>query len=334
MSEKQPQNKLVTINWSKVVNRLTLVISIGVIVNLIIIYFASEEFSLSQLLQFNPWYLLLALLFGLFPVFGHAFEIKIWSHYFKKDLSLRAALRVSVSTILGSAVTPTMVGGGPVKWGLLMHYSLRSGQAAAMLTFSALQELLFFLIIIPISIIVSDRIGINVINRLSNKLAGQLPAILIGAFVVIVVVAVIWMLLKRSSFGQKMRQRVRASFEDFKNAYTLIAKEGKGYFLGTWVINVLRWVSRFMVVLCLVKGLAITADQKELFLLQWMIYLGMTATPTPGGSGGAEAAFFLVFKALIPGNVIGVIILAWRFCVDYARLIFSAVMVNFFQRKD
>ena len=43
------------------------------------------------------------------------------------------------------------------------------------------------------------------------------------------------------------------------------------------------------------------------FLLQWVIFTVMVFVPTPGASGGAEAAFLLVYSALLPVRIIGIL---------------------------
>lgn len=334
MTAPEQKPGIFNLDWKKVVNRLTILISVGVLINVLIVYFISGEFKLENLLAFNPWFLLLSLFFGVLPMFWHAVEILIWARYFDLKLHPVDAFRISVSTVLGSAVTPTMLGGGPVKWGLLVHYGLRSGQAAAVVTFAGLQDLVFLLGMIAVSVLLSDRIGPEVFSQIFEKFSGKAPTVaLIGAGIVLLLALLVY-LLGRTEFGRKFRRKLLDSYGDFRDAYKLLAAHGKWYFLAATTATTFRWLSRFLVVLTLAAGLSIDTDYTELMVSQWMVYSSMTAMPTPGAAGGAEAVFYLVYKNYIPKELIGVLIFAWRFFTEYMRLIFAAVMVNFFQRKN
>jgi uncharacterized protein (TIRG00374 family) len=320
-------------NWQKVVNRLTLLISIGIIANLLIVYFFSGEFKLELLFKFRVGYLFLAFLFGILPMMIHALEIKLWAYYFGLNLSLKRSLNISASTILGSALTPTFLGGGPVKWAMLTHYGLRSGQAAAITTFTGIQDAIFLLMIITVSVFLSDRVGVNIFERLFNNFGQKLPIILAVIAGAVIIGFVVIRLLGRSVKGRKILSKLRETYKDFKQAYKLIAKNGWLYLAAAVFTTTLRWMSRFMVIFWLAKGLSIDTDYVELILANWLVYTGMTAVPTPGAAGGAEAMFYLVYKPLIPKPYMPVVIFAWRLFTEYMRLITAAVLVSLFNAK-
>ncbi len=328
MENKAQNSAPIKFNWKKVINRLTIIISIGVVLNVFLVYFLTDDFKPSLFLEFNPFYLFLAVVFGVLPMIIHAFEIKLWAHYFDLHLSFKNSFRISVSTILGSAATPTMLGGGPVKWGMLMHYGLRSGQAAAVTTFTGLQDFVFLLMVITFSVFTSDRVGVDVFRKLFVKMTDKLPITLLIIAGVVLVIFILFKVLQQTSRGQKIIQFLKTALTDFKQAYAMLAKHGKWYFLAAVGTTTLRWMSRFLVVLWLVLGLGIQTDYLDVVLSNWLVFTSMTAVPTPGAAGGAEAVFYLVYKPLIPAHYLALVMFAWRFCTEYMRLIFAAVSVN------
>jgi uncharacterized membrane protein YbhN (UPF0104 family) len=58
----------------------------------------------------------------------------------------------------------------------------------------------------------------------------------------------------------------------------------------------------------------------EFFLFQWLVFTVMTFTPTPGGSVGAEAAFYFIYQSYIPGEIVALATAGWRFLTYYFQL--------------
>ncbi len=328
MTESQNQSNQLDIDWNKTINRLVLIIGIGILINLAFNYFISGEFQLKELLGFSPFSLFLAFILAVSPWVAHAIEIIIWTDFFKNKVSFKEALRISIATDLGSAITPTMVGGAPIKLGMLMRKGLSSGQSAAMIMFNGIEDLCFFLLMIPISIIFSDRIGVEILNEIVKGLTGKLSTMLIVAASFLVICGILFYLFKKFSFGDRIRGKIRASLVDFKEAMTLIAKNGKTAFLLATFAICTRWITRFFILISLINGFGVVADLTEVYLSEWLVYMGMTVTPTPGAIGGAEGTFYLVYRPLIPQDVIGPIMFAWRFFNYYLLLILSALFLN------
>lgn len=317
-----------SIDWNKALRRLTLIIGIGVVLNLFFTYFLSGDFQWSKFIAFRPEYLLAAFILAIYPWIAHAWEIMIWSNFFRKPMSFRDATTVSVATDLGAAITPTMVGGAPIKLGMLMRKGLKSGQAAAMVIFTGIEDMIFMILMVPLSVWLSDRIGVDVLWRtLFAEGSGMLRTLIVVAILAVLVVLA-GMLLSKWSFGRKLRNKVKEILKEFMEAMAMIGSRGKGHFLLATLAIISRWISRFLILVCLVKGLEIDTSYAELFLNEWMVYVGMTVTPTPGAIGGAEGAFYLVYKNLLPTDDIGVIITVWRFFNYYLLLILSAIFLN------
>ena len=330
MSEEKQQRSgfWANFDWNKTVKRLIVIITIGFLGNLLFSYFLSDSIGFDKLLEFNPLWLLLAFVGAIFPWIGHAWEIQTWASFFKKKMTFKKALKISVATDLGSAITPTMVGGAPVKLGMLMRRGLTSAEAAAMVTLTAIEDFVFIAIMIPIAIYFSDNIGISVLDGAFTDLPSKLPYILAFLAGVVVVSVIFYKILKQFDFVQKVKKFVVDTIKDFVNVFGMIAKDGKLAFLMSVLFIGSRWVSRFLIVIFLVKGLDLALDYKELFLSQWMIYAGMTVTPTPGAMGGAEGLFYFVFKDLIPQDFMGIIVTTWRFFTYYLILLLAVLYIN------
>jgi hypothetical protein len=67
--------------------------------------------------------------------------------------------------------------------------------------------------------------------------------------------------------------------------------------------------------------------QPLLFMaLQVIVFALVTFVPTPGGAGGAEAMFSLLYRAFLPAGAIGMVTTAWRFLTFYFLVLVAAVL--------
>ncbi|MCB0501138.1 MAG: flippase-like domain-containing protein [Bacteroidetes bacterium] len=332
--DDQKTNQSASTDWNKVVKRLSVIVGIGFLVNIIIVVFLSESFDPTIFLTFKPEYILLAFIIAVVPIYLHGYTLKIWGDFFKYNFNFKEAVNVSATSLLGSAVTPTMFGGGPLKLGLLMMNGFRMGQAAAVVTIGSIQDIIAFIVLVISSIYLSETVDMSMLFDKIVHLDFNLIQYLIIAGVLIGGILIAKIVIARSTFGMKIIRAIRRTFIDFKASYQLIIQNGKLYFLWTTVINIIRWVSIYAILMILVAGLGISKiDYLEIWSLQWIVFSGMTFTPLPGGAGGAEATFYFVYKSFFSEDIIVGLILVWRFFEAYFRLIFAALLVVFFSRK-
>ena len=54
---------------------------------------------------------------------------------------------------------------------------------------------------------------------------------------------------------------------------------------------VAQWLTRFCILLAVVKMLGLEADFHKMLLLQWMVFVAILVTPTPGGTGVPRQVF-------------------------------------------
>ena len=54
--------------------------------------------------------------------------------------------------------------------------------------------------------------------------------------------------------------------------------------------------------------------------------LGLYFSPTLGGLGVAEAGFVVLFSELLPGGLVGIMAVLWRFTAEYLPFLLGAVV--------
>jgi len=319
--------------FATTVRRLALVVGVGVIASLLLSYFFSGNLELRRLLEVRPAFLVLALALVLYPWAAHAVEMKIWARFFGRRLAFGRAMSIAVATDVGAAVTPTLVGGGPVKGAMLARAGFRPGEAAVMVVLCGLEDLAFFVVLLGAGVALSDRIGIEAIVR---ALAGAAHGYWVLALVTLAMIVAVGLVLRygRHEVIRRVRSFLGIALEDALGAVRTISRRGAPYFLLAAAAIMTRWVSRFLVLVVLLMGLRIEAPYLEVFLSEWMVYVGMTVTPTPGAAGGAEAMFYLVFRDLVPAAHLGVVMAAWRFLNGYFLLVIAGLALPWIIRSS
>src|SRR4051812_17267936 len=125
-----------------------------------------------------------------------------------------------------------------------------------------------------------------------------------------------------------MRRRTARTLGEVREVRRMGVERGEGRFVLTQLITAVQWSCRYSVVTALAYFLAPQkhVDPVLFFLLQWVVFTALNFVPTPGASGGAEAAFVLVYSALLPESVIGIATAGWRFLTFYVQLALGSVI--------
>ena len=139
-------------NLDKMLRRLFWVVGIGVLGHLTYSLLTTDREQFSQLVAFSWGWFLLAMVLAVIPWFWHSIRLLIWSDFLKQKIQFTEVLQIVVATDLGSAVTPSWVGGGPVKVGLLHQKGFSLAASTMLLALASFEDILFYVLFIPISI--------------------------------------------------------------------------------------------------------------------------------------------------------------------------------------
>lgn len=318
--------------------RLALVlIPFGVLGNLALSWATTDRTLLARLPELPRGYLYLALALGLVPWFTNALRLLVWTRFIGTELSFRDAFRIVLGGELGSSVLPSSSGGEIFRWGMMMQRGLSPGTAASVIALGHAEDSLFFLLALPLAAVLSSAWDLPILRSVAGQIEGSALQVAAVAAAVVVVLAVAFRLVLRGHLGARARRsglrlaarvrgRLRRAWGDFRDVYRLVVQRGKSRFLLTMGITAVQWICRYSVVSALAAFLGAEVDPVLFFLLQWVVFTVMLFIPTPGASGGAEAAFYLVYSALLPAPIVGLMTAGWRFLTFYLQLALGAVI--------
>ncbi|MCC6461081.1 MAG: flippase-like domain-containing protein [Saprospiraceae bacterium] len=301
--------------------RLLPIICIGVLLNLLVSWYTAGPGGWHLGAAFSLRYVLLAAVLSLLPWFWHCVRLWIWGRFFGVAISWRNLLRIAVATDVGGSIAPQAVGGAPLKITMLVQQGYSTGKATLLTLLSGVEDAIFFAMVIPVSLLLLPAQEFVGWQKLSHMLQQYGAPILLG-LVLFGGLSVFVRKIRRRRKGVSASASSWAVFaQDFKAAVWLIYTQGRWPFFLSLLALTAQWLTRFSILVAMLLAFGLSDQLLHFFLLQWMIFVAMVLTPTPGGAGGTEAAFILVFGKIIPQTAIGTVLAGWRFMTYYFMLL-------------
>ena len=313
------------------------VVPIGVLGNLAFSLLTTDRDLLRSVTSFPREYLLLAVALGLAPWLTSTLRLLIWTRFLGYGLSFRETFRITLANDLGAAISPTAVGGGVLKWGLMVQRGITPGAAASLAVLPTIEDGIFFALALPVAVILSSAWELPIFRQLAERVGtGTIPLILAVAATLFILRIVVRLALSGALGGTirrwglrltgRARRRFRATIHDAREVFRLVRRRGKSRLALTLLLTAAGWICRYSVVSALIAFLGVPVDPVLFWVLQWVVFTLMSLMPTPGAVGGAEAAFFLIYSALVPGSILGLATAGWRFLTFYLQVGIGAVL--------
>lgn len=321
--------------------RIAFVLSFGLLISVAYSAFTVDSSALSAFSSF-PWLCILALT-GMvaLPWFADTWRVQIWLRFLNKRERFAEVFRMTLATEMASAMSPAAIGGSGAKLGWLISRGLAPGVASSIMALNALEDTLFFVIALPLALLLSSHTAAGVsLEKIWNTVRQQnltgsrnLSFILIGIVLLYLVARITWKLLPSSWRTRVMSWREKARHQSLlaKQTLRLMIAQGRWRFVATIFLSGLHWVCRFSMLTVLLTGLHHAVDPFNFFASQWLVFMLMKIVPSPGGAGGAELAFLLFYRSMLPENLLGLLVGAWRVLtftlpVGLATLLFLCLM--------
>jgi len=287
----------------------------------------------------------LAVLLSLVPWVFAFLRMKVWASFFRLDLKSKDLAEIVLANDVAAVATPTAMGGGYAKVGLLIYHGARPGLAASLMVIGSIEDYLSMFLTVAVCwpFFAPAHLSLTVLAKKLYLAVSQVsPFVPLGFLAASGAVAFLWSVpTARGLFSRLFRidwiQRrvihpVRCAAADFRQAFALISRGGKGYFALNVFLAALQWAMRYSIFTVLAVGIGLSPHPITFFLMQWLVYMLMNFVPTPGAIGGAEVMFMLVFKGAIPAELLPVASAAWRFVSTYLMLIVAAVLMLLIQK--
>lgn len=247
-----------------------------------------------------------------------------------QPIAFKSALKVSMIGQFFSGITPFATGGQPAQLVLLSKAKVPVGKGSSILMskfivyqavlviYAAILLLLkakmflekvdniFTLVLIGFGVnfaVIAGLIFISTAKRTNEKLSGK----------------IINLLYKFKIIKEKgtLKEKIKSHLSDFHDQVALMAGH-KHLVVKTVLLTILQLTAYFLVPYCLYRGFGLSGVSVINIVAATAFVLMVTSfVPMPGGSGGAEGGFYLIFGMFFIPKLIVPAILLWRVITYY-----------------
>lgn len=289
-------------------------------------------------------WLLLALFAMIGRDLGYLLRIRMLS---KKTLSWKQSLRVILLWEFASALAPGIMSGATVAMFILKKEGITLGKSTAMVLLTAIFDNLFYLVFIPIVVFfnTSEQLfpsaqtsqSIQVIFWIGYAVFFGLTSILfLTLFRFPNLVLHLLQTITRLKIFRKWQQKAQQTGQDLAQTAKQMQNESWGFWLKIAGATCLSWTSRFLVINAVAQAFIQLglAAQIQLFTKQFVLWMLLRVSPTPGGSGVAEWAFGeLVGNFSVSIALVGTMAVVWRLISYFPYLLIGTFLLPSWLQK-
>lgn len=255
-------------------------------------------------------------------------------------LSWRQAFNVNTLCEFTSAVTPSAVGGGSLIVLFLNKEGINAGKSTAVMITCLFLDELFFVLACPIALLLFSF----------DDLFGQVTVLSSGInilFFTVYFLIVLWTFVlftalfyrpewvKRllvALFRLPMLRRWRGVVEKLTDNLVLSSHEISHrpflFWLKAFGVTSFSWMSRYLVVNALLIAFTTSGHHLLALVRQLILWIVMTVSPTPGGSGVSEYMFRVYYADFFTvGGMALIVAFVWRVITYYMYLFIGVCML-------
>ncbi|MDR6222771.1 uncharacterized protein (TIRG00374 family) [Methanococcoides alaskense] len=303
--------------------------------------------TLESIRNIRPEFLLLALCLHLLSYLLWGLRTRSMCRSLGFDVSIPRAVEIVISSTFLASVTPSSIGGEPLRVHLLGQENVPVGSATAVVLGERLLDGVLILVSAPIALhLFRGVISISGLNTL--VVIGEL----LLSLTFLIVIYAVWhphytkkafnYLIHRvaviigkvdSSRLERLTSKLDMVIDDFHSSMVFFVTKGrKGLFFGS-VYTILFWIVEFAMVPVILMGLNQPPAIVISFAAQVLLMILLVLPITPGSSGIAELGATSLFSLFVPVYLIGIVVVAWRAFTLYLNLIVGG-FVSFKILKD
>lgn len=260
-----------------------------------------------------------------------------------KRLSWWSTFKITYLCEFTSCVTPSAVGGSSLGMIFLNREGIEFGRATTLMLTTLFLDELFFVLSCPIIILTTP------VNDLFSSGSEGFENGIKLTFIIIYTIITLWTALLFAGiiiwpkgiyraitklFSFRLFRRWSNSVNELCKNMVNTSKELRKKSIVWWIKvfggTIITWVSRYLVVNALFFGFLPETDPYQWTILarQFIVWVVLMISPTPGGSGISEWLFSEFYANLIPTIGLALILaLLWRIITYYIYLAIGALLI-------
>ena len=309
---------------NKLYKRIALVVIFVLSISAAVIYFTFDIRALDYLTMFSSWSVLCALGALAIGLFFDGTRLLALTRITGEDLPLPDVVKVVLSNYFLAVLTPGATGGAIAQVMFMRRAGVSVARSTVIILVRTIMSIFFLIIMLPIFMKQDEAITSWV----------PMPVILTVSvtFIAIPIAAVA---LMRTNYPKRIiyyfsryfkHERRRQAFRlyyDFRQAVYIMGRQPV-MVLRAFIESGVSLTFIYMTVPAYFLGLQFPFDLVQVMGRMYLLNLVLYFSPTPGGSGIAEAGFVALFNHLVPSGTVGILAVLWRFTAEYLPFILGA----------
>jgi len=297
---------------------------------------ANDIGSLLQQVSFTPAVigcLLLGWLFMAGRDFGLSWRFRLLTD---KELKWKQAIRVNFLCEFTSAVTPSTVGGSSFGMIYLNREGIEIGRATTLMFTTLFLDELYLVVMAPLFVLLTPA---GELFSMSNKVFGlglEVAFWLIYSGIVLWTTFLFFGIIVKPhgirrllswifsvKFLRRWKNKIEAMGDNMVATSAMLRRKPFIFWVRVFGATTISWLSRYMVVNALFLAF-VTGSLPEQWLIlarQFIVWVLLIVSPTPGGAGVSEWLFTEVYGSLLPSLALALFMACcWRIISYYVYL--------------
>lgn len=260
----------------------------------------------------------------------------------KRTLSIKSSLNVILLWEYASALAPGVVSGASVAMFLLNKEKINFGKSTAIVLLTALFDNLFYVIFIPLLLVFTTTATLFPASIAESATARSLFWTGYGVFSIFCLFLFLSVFaypnllksvlttLTKLPFLKRFQSKAAVIGTDIRLTALMMKSEPLSFWLKTFLATILSWSARFLVINFVVQAFISLSilQHASLFIKQFVLWMFLRISPTPGGSGVAEWAFGELLADFSTQVVLlGSMAILWRMISYYPYLIIGSFVL-------
>lgn len=297
-------------------------ISISIISIIIVLKLTGTTATWEALSEIDAKFLILAFILHALSWIFYSIRLKFLTSLAGYEVSFELSFRSTMATVFVGSLTPSAIGGEPVRIKILADGGMSYGAATAVAVVERLLDSFFFVLALAIFLIIT-----GFLTGFGLEIG--------GIFLILLVLSLIflWQVVVRPDRIERLirwikkkigERKILDTFERemwlFRGTWILLAKKVLGEMPIMAALTAIIWLIDALVPSAILVGLE--ADPYYLFSVTSQLILAIiTLLPlTPGGVGVTELSMTYLYSMFVQKNLLGPLLILWRMITYFANI--------------
>ena len=311
---------------NKLYKRIALVVVFVLAISAAVIYFTFDIRALDYLTMFSSWSVLCALGALAIGLFFDGTRLLTLARITGEELPLPDVVKVVLSNYFLAVLTPGATGGAIAQVMFMRRAGVSVARSTVIILVRTIMSIFFLVVMLPIFM------------KQDEAITSWVPMpVIMTVSVIFIAIPIIVVALMRTNYPKRIiyyfsryfkHERRREAFRlyyDFRQAVYIMGKQPV-MVLRAFIESGISLTFIYLTVPAYFLGLQFSFDIVQVMGRMYLLNLVLYFSPTPGGSGIAEAGFVALFNHLVPSGTVGILAVLWRFTAEYLPFILGAVI--------